>query len=167
MKKLLLISILGIFPFFAKAEECKKIDLNVGGFSHHWTSFSQYSKKNGYNEDNYGLGLTCHLNGIGNFNDEIEVGFLKNSFSETAKYVAYGIYYPVNPTIELGLRNIIASGYEKAQTNIGGMVAGPMLAAKVHINETLTLNFSGVPSISINNQHTDGFIYVNLGITLK
>jgi hypothetical protein len=47
------------------------------------------------------------------------------------------------------------------------MVAGPMLAAKVHINETLTLNFSGVPSISINNQHTDGFIYVNLGITLK
>jgi hypothetical protein len=163
MKKLLLL-ILSIIPLTSNAEICPQKELNIGGFSYHFDESTNYAKKYGYNETNYTLGLTCKLNGLGMFNDDFEIGVVKNSFNENSFYVAYGIYYPINNSFSIGLRNIVATGYEEAKHNIDGVLGGPLLSMKIKINETLTLNFSGIPSFQNNNKKFDGFIYANLGI---
>jgi len=96
------------------------------------------------NEINTGLGLTCQLKGIGNWRDEIEGGFYKNSHFTNSFYAAYGLCYPINKVLLAGLRNMVATGYpsDSYQT---GLVAGPLPTVKLELGSAISLNLSFIP----------------------
>lgn len=170
MKNIQIIKLLSILllPLSANAEICASNELNLGGFSYHFSSYSDYAKEKGYNGKNYGIGLTCHLNGVElggvKFQDEVEIGVLKNSFRENTVYGGYGVYYPINDRFSFGVKAMIGTGYEKAQNNMGGLIAGPALAAKLKLTDKVTLNLFGIPSFSSNNKYFDGFVYAGIGL---
>jgi hypothetical protein len=122
---------------------CAQPELNVNGLSKHFDS-NERLPVDERNEVNTGLGLTCALKGVGNWRDEIEAGFYKNSHDMTSFYAAYGIYYPLNAVIFAGLRNIIATGY-KTERYRTGVVAGPLPTIKFEVSSALSLNLSVLP----------------------
>ena len=141
-----------VLQFNAYAEQfCTERELNLNGLSKHFYDI-KYSKRNGWNERNYGIGFTCHLRGVGNWDDQLEVGVFKNSFRETSVYLAYGIYYPVNPAVSVGVRNFVASGYR----HIDKTMLGPLPTIKFRLNQVVTLNLSVAP-------RKDTFIAANIG----
>lgn len=136
------------------SELCTDQELNVNGASKHFYE-TRFSKREGWNEVNGGLGLTCHLTGLGRWNDEVELGFLENSHRRSTLYGAYGLYYPISGTVSTGVKLIVASGYKSyVQTN--GIIGGPMPTIKFRLNKTVTLNFSIAPK-------ANSFIFANLG----
>lgn len=118
---------------------CSAREININGLSKHFYE-TNYSRREGWNEVNAGLGFTCHLSGLGNWNDEFELGFFENSRRRTAGYVAYGAYYPVNTGISAGVRLIVTDGY----TSKGryGIIGGPLPTLKFKLNQNLTANVS-------------------------
>lgn len=148
--------LLGIGSLNASAENfCLAREFNVNGVSKHFYD-TRYSKREGWNEINGGLGLTCQLQSLGNWDAEIEVGFLENSHRKTSLYGAYGLYYPFNLMISGGLKLIVANGYtSNARTH--GIMGGPMPTVRLRINETVTVNVSVAPKANT-------FIFANLGI---
>jgi len=139
------------------ADWCTQPELNLNGLSKH---FDDANRPPGdeRNEVNTGLGLTCQLKGLGGWRDEIEGGFYKNSHFKTSFYIAYGIYYPVNSALFVGLRNAIITGYPSNDSGSGsGIVAGPLPTLKLEVSRSVTLNVSAMPK-------RNSFILANLGI---
>ncbi|NPC57306.1 hypothetical protein [Caenimonas soli] len=129
--------------FSAHASEwCREPELNIFGLSAHLYE-TKYSARHGWNEWNYGAGLTCHLGGVGRWNDEAEAGAFKNSYRRTSFYAGYGLYYPWTPEISGGIRAVLASGYR--EVNSSGLRVGIMPAVKVKLNESVTLNLLARP----------------------
>jgi hypothetical protein len=126
----------------------------VNGLSKHFDDASSPPVER-RNEMNTGLGLTCALKGAGNWRDEIEGGFYKNSHFTTSLYTAYGIYYPLNSALLAGLRNIIATGYpsDNYRTSV---IAGPLPTLKLELSHAVTLNMSVVPK-------RNAIVFANLG----
>jgi hypothetical protein len=141
--------------WFAQAADwCAKPELNVNGLSKHFDDTNS-PPGDRRNEVNTGLGLTCALKGVGNWRDEIEGGFYKNSHFTNSFYAAYGIYYPLNSVLFAGLRNIIATGYP-TDTYKTGLVAGPLPTVKLELSSAMSLNVSFVPK-------RNAIVLVNLG----
>lgn len=168
---ILILSIISV-PLYAK---CVTNEINLGGFSYHFTKESDYAKKNGYNQDNWSIGYTCNLEKISLFNDRysfnsgLEVGVVKNSFRENAYYVAYDLFLPIDETFSIGVRNIIATNYAKTKINNSGInnsgiVFGPLPTLKVKMTDMVDVNFSILPSVKSDNFILDGFIFMNVGI---
>lgn len=134
---------------------CDEPEFNINGLSKHFYE-TQYSAKHGWNNLNIGVGLTCHLSGVGRWNDEAEAGVFRNSYRKTSFYAAYGIYYPVTPRLSVGLRNIIASGYRTRQRS-SEFRAGPLPTLKVKLNDSVTLKLSVAPV-------SNAFICASLGV---
>jgi hypothetical protein len=110
---------------------------------------------NEHNEINTGLGLTCPLKGVGSWRDEVESGFYKNSNFKNSFYIVYGIYYPVNSALLVGLRNAIITGYPPADSG-SGIAAGPLPNLKFKLGPCVTLNLSAMPK-------RNAFVLANLG----
>ncbi len=140
--------------YAAAADWCAQPELNVNGLSKHFDD-SNGAPIDRRNEVNTGLGLTCALKGVGNWRDEIEGGFYKNSHFTTSFYAAYGIYYPLNSVLSAGLRNIIVTGYP-TDSDRTGVVAGPLPTLKLEAGHAVTLNLSIVPK-------RNAIVMVNLG----
>ncbi len=136
------------------ADWCAQPELNVNGLSKHFDSTDR-PPGDERNEVNTGLGLTCALKGVGNWRDEIEGGFYKNSHFTTSFYAAYGIYYPLNTALFAGLRNIIATGYPTDSYRTG-IVAGPLPTLKLELNSAITVNVSFIPK-------RNAIVFANLG----
>lgn len=136
------------------ADWCAQPELNVNGLSKHFDD-NNSPPSDRRNEVNTGLGLTCALKGVGNWRDEVEAGFYKNSHFTNSFYAAYGIYYPLNSVLLAGLRNIIVTGYP-TDTDRTGVVAGPLPTVKLEVSHALTLNLSVVPK-------RNAIVLVNLG----
>ncbi len=124
-------------------EGCGQLELNVNGLSKHFDDGNS-PPGDRRNEINTGLGLTCPLKGVGNWHDEIEGGFYKNSHFTHSFYAAYGIYYPLNSVLLAGLRNIIATGYPTDNYRTG-LVAGPLPTLKLELGSAISLNLSFIP----------------------
>lgn len=76
-------------------------ELTISGLSYHFTERTPYAQEHGYNAFNYGLGFNCSANKFGKWNDEIQIGVLKNSFREPSGIVSYGVLYPTTEFLEL------------------------------------------------------------------
>lgn len=139
-------------------------EITLSGLSYHFTERTPYAQQNGYNAFNYGLGVNCSINKFGNWNDEVQIGVLKNSFREPSGIVSYGVLYPTTDFLELGIKGIIASGYSQAPTNFGGLIAAPMLSAKVKVTDEVFVNLSLIPSMAFSGYYVDGFVYGNVGV---
>ena len=138
------------------ADWCTQPELNLNGLSKH---FDDANRPPGdeRNEVNTGLGLTCQLKGLGSWRDEVEGGFYKNSHFKTSFYISYGIYYPVNSALFVGLRNAIITGYPSGDSGSGsGVVAGPLPTLKLELSRSVTLNVSAMPK-------RNSFVLANLG----
>jgi len=135
-------------------EWCSEPELNIFGLSAHFYE-TKYSAKHGWNELNIGVGLTCHLDGVGRWNDEAELGVFRNSYRRTSYYAGYGIYYPLTPVISAGVRAVVASGYPQGSSS--GLRLGIMPSVKVRLSESVTLNLSGRPVVK-------PFLCVHLGV---
>jgi len=144
--------------WYAQAVDwCTQPELNLNGLSKH---FDDANRPPGdeRNEVNTGLGLTCQLKGLGGWRDEMEGGFYKNSHFKTSFYIAYGIYYPINSALFVGLRNAIITGYPSNDSGSGsGIVAGPLPTLKFELNRSVTLNLSAMPK-------RNPYFLANLGI---
>lgn len=139
-------------------------EVTISGGSYHFTQRTPYAQQNGYNAFNYGLGFNCSANKFGNWNDEIQIGVISNSFREPSAIVSYGVLYPTLDWLELGVKAIVASGYNQAPTNFGGFIAAPMLSGKIKVTEDVFINLSLIPSMAASGNYIDGFIYGNIGI---
>lgn len=131
---------------------CDGSELNINGVSKHFYQ-TKYSTKHGWNELNVGVGLTCHLQGIERWNDEVEVGVYKNSHKDTSFYAGYGIYYPANPALSVGLKVVIASGY---RSHSHGYMVGVLPTVKIKLFDSVNLNLS----IALQRK---SFFFANLG----
>lgn len=152
---LLCLASIVFLPCAANAFEwCREPELNIFGLSAHFYE-TRYSARRGWNELNPGVGVTCHLSGVGRWNDEAEAGVFRNSFRRTSLYIGYGLYYPLTLDVAAGVRAVIASGYP--HKNSSGLQAGLMPAVKVKLDESITLNLSARPIYR-------PFVCVNLGI---
>jgi hypothetical protein len=136
------------------ADWCAQPEFNLNGLSKHFDDANRPTDDE-RNEVNTGLGLTCQLKGIGGWRDELEGGFYKNSHFKNSFYIAYGIYYPVNSVIFLGLRNAIITGYPSGNSG-SGIVAGPLPSMKIGLNPVVTLNLSVTPK-------RNAVVFANLG----
>ena len=154
-KKLCLGCLIVCCSWFAQAADwCAQPELNVNGLSKHFDD-TNGPPSDRRNEINTGLGLTCALKGMGNWRDEIEGGFYKNSHFSNSFYAAYGIYYPLNSALFVGLRNIIVTGYP-TDTDRTGIVAGPLPTLKLELNAAITVNVSFIPK-------RNAIVFANLG----
>ena len=154
-KKLGLVCLIACCSWAAQAADwCTQPELNLNGLSKH---FDDANRPPGdeRNEVNTGLGLTCQLKGLGSWRDEVEGGFYKNSHFKTSFYIAYGIYYPINSALFVGLRNMLATGYATDNSRTG-LVAGPLPTVKLEMSHAITLNMSIVPK-------RNAIVLVNLG----
>lgn len=155
-KKLVLGCFFVCCSWHAQADWCTQPELNLNGLSKHFDEASR-PPSDERNEVNTGLGLTCQLKGLGGWRDEIEGGFYKNSHFKTSFYIAYGIYYPINSALFVGLRNAIITGYPSNDSDSGsGIVAGPLPTLKLELSRSVTLNVSAMPK-------RNAFILANLG----
>jgi hypothetical protein len=136
------------------ADWCTQPELNLNGLSKHFDDANR-SPADKRNEVNTGLGLTCRLKGIGGWRDELEGGFYKNSHFKNSFYVAYGLYYPVNSVVFVGLRNAIITGYPSGNSG-SGIVAGPLPSMKIELSPVVTLNLSVTPK-------RNAVVFANLG----
>ena len=153
-KRLFVVPIL-FLSFSAHAFEwCGERELNILGLSAHFYE-TKYSTRRGWNELNFGLGLTCHLGGAGLWKDEAEVGVFRNSYRRTSVYAGYGVYYPLTPVLSAGFRAVVANGYP--QKHGSGIQAGLMPALKVKLTESIALNISARPIVK-------PFFCANLGV---
>ena len=134
---------------------CRQPELNVNGLSKHFYE-SNYSRREGWNEVNSGLGVTCQLDDLGQWNREFEVGFLKNSHRKTSLYGAYGVYYTVNSVMSVGIRFMVASGY-KSYVRTNGIIGGPLPTLKLHLGNAVTLNLSVAPKAK-------SFVFASVGL---
>lgn len=170
MKKIILLYLLVFTKLaFAQTESegsfCSNYkELTISGASYHFTERTPYAQQNGYNAFNYGLGFNCSANKFGNWNDEIQIGVISNSFREPSAIVSYGVLYPTLDWLELGVKAIVASGYNQAPTNFGGFIAAPMLSGKIKVTDDVFVNLSLIPSMAGNGNYIDGFIYGNIGV---
>jgi hypothetical protein len=140
---LLCLALIAFLPCAAHAFEwCREPELNIFGLSAHFYE-TKYSAKHGWNELNPGVGVACHLSGVGRWNDEVEAGVFRNSFRRTSFFAGYGLYYPLTLDVSAGVRAMIASGYP--HKNSSGLRAGLMPTVKVKLNESVTLNLSARP----------------------
>jgi len=146
--------LLGLSWHAQAADWCAQPVLNVNGLSKHFDDANS-PPSDRRNEVNTGLGLTCALKGVGNWRDEIEGGFYKNSHFTSSFYAAYGIYYPLNSVLLAGLRNIVATGYP-TDGDRTGLIAGPLPTVKFEIDPAISLNMSIVPK-------RNAIVFVNLG----
>lgn len=138
-------------------------EVTISGASYHFTERTPYAKSNGYNWANYGIGINCSKNNFGQWYDEIQIGILENSFREPSGILSYGLLYPVFDKLSLGLKAIVASGYQNAPTNFSGFIASPLISAKILVTEDVSLNVSFIPSFTTTSSYVDGFIYGNIG----
>lgn len=138
----------------SSSDFCKKKEIIVNGFSYHFEKNAPYSRKYGYNEKNYGLGFSCGLEKINDFNPEIEIGFARNSYRNTSIYGSYGLAYPITENLSVGAKFIVASGYEIMSKS--GYQAGPMLYSRLYVTDRISINLSVLPA-------TTGFMLLNFG----
>lgn len=138
-------------------------ELILSGSSYHFTSRTPYAKSNGYNSFNYGVGFNCSANKFGSWVDEMQIGIISNSFREASPMVSYGFLYPVFDKVKLGVKAIVAGGYQDAPTNFNGFIASPLLSTKIDLTDNTSLNISLIPSMTTSSSYIDGFIYGNLG----
>lgn len=138
-------------------------EITLSGASYHFTERTSYSQQNGYNSLNFGAGINCSVNNFGKWNDEIQVGILRNSFREPSGVLSYGVLYPTFNKLSVGVKGVLASGYQDAPTNFYGFIVSPMLSAKLELSNDIYLNMSLVPSLAFSGYYIDGFIYGNLG----
>ncbi len=143
-KKLCLGGLLLCCSWYAQpADWCAQPELNLNGLSKHFDDANR-APADKRNEVNTGLGLTCQLQGVGGWRDELEGGFYKNSHFKNSFYVAYGIYYPVSSLVFVGLRNAIITGYPSGNSG-SGIVAGPLPSMKIELGAVVSLNLSVIP----------------------
>lgn len=143
-------------PWQAQAfDGCRRIELNINGLSKHFYK-TKRSERDGWNEVNYGLGLTCQLRGVGRWDDEVEAGYYSNSHFIQSNYIAYGLYYPLTDVISAGVRIGVVSGY-KTVWEPSGISVGPVPTVKLKLSERYTLNLTLIPK-------DHAFLFVNLGI---
>ena len=122
---------------------CERPELNVNGLSRHFYE-TERSRREGWREFNPGLGLTCHLRGVGRWSDEVEAGFFKNSHSVQSVYLGYGIYHPLGAAVSVGLRASVATGYRDESPRTG-LAAGILPTAKFQLSDRVMLNVSLAP----------------------
>jgi hypothetical protein len=147
---------LAALPVAAPAADwCERPELNINGLSKHFYD-TERSRREGWREVNPGLGLTCHLGGVGRWSDEVEAGFFKNSHSVQSVYAGYGIYYPLSRHWSAGFRASVATGYREESPRTG-LAAGILPTAKLKLGEAVTLNMSIAPK-------RNSVLLVNLGL---
>lgn len=151
MKKAILIVLMTLSSSVFAEVFCKENALVLNGFSKHFEKKTKYAKKNGYNEFNYGLGYKCVLEEIYDFNQELEVGYLKNSYREDSYYLSYNILKPITPKFSVGIKASANSGYEILGSSYHGIQAGIVPTMQYKLTKTLATNFTIAPNFAFLN----------------
>lgn len=137
-------------PIFAN-NLCEENFLVINGLSKHFEEKTKYAKKNGYNEINYGLGFKCQLQDWKDFQQELEIGYLKNSYREDSYYLSYNILKPLTSNFLIGLKASANSGYE-ILNKPHGISAGIVPTVQYKFNKNWATNFTIAPN----------FVFLNL-----
>lgn len=152
MKNIFLIIICSFFfstNTFAN-DFCKDKEMIVHIKSHHFKAITDYAKTIGYNENNFGLGLSCDINYLNSFNESVEFGTFYNSYREWAKYISYNLEYPINEHFSVGIKSGITTGYSKVLNNKKVIFAGG-ISSTINIDKNYSLKLLYVPTIENNS----------------
>lgn len=129
---------------------CQENLIVINGFSKHFIERTNYAKKNGYNENNYGIGYKCKLDNWNNFIHELEIGYVKNSYRVDSYYLSYNILTPLNQNFSLGLKTSINSGY-KILNKSSGLIAGIAPTMQYKITSKIATNLTIAPNFLFLN----------------
>lgn len=136
-------------PVFAQSL-CIEQALVFNGASFHYEEKTKYAQKNGYNELNFGVGYKCISQKTNRLVQEVEIGYLKNSYREDSYFLAYNALFPIAKSFSLGVKFGAASGYERLGAKNGIRFGlGPVIQYK--ITDTLATNLL----------ITDNYVFLN------
>lgn len=129
---------------------CQENSLVLNGFSKHFEKKTKYAREYGYNEFNYGLGYKCRLDDWKDFQQELEIGYLKNSYKENSYYMSYNLLKPITPKFLIGLKASANSGYE-ILNKPHGISAGIVPTMQYKLNSNWATNFTIAPNFVFLN----------------